>query len=58
MDESRYPLFNKVRHDPDVKVYISEQNIAMKALGFTEHSQAHVKVVADEPRPICRWSFI
>lgn len=52
MDESRYPLFNKVRHDPDVKVYISEQNIAMKALGFTEHSQAHVKVVADRTAEI------
>ena len=52
MDENRYPLFNRVRHDPDVKVYISEQNIAMKALGFTEHSQAHVKVVADRTAEI------
>ena len=45
-NKNRFPLFNKVRDDHDVKIYISEQNKSMKALHFTEHSFAHVGLVA------------
>lgn len=45
--ETRFPLFAKVRHDRDISVYIEEQNKSMQALGYTEHSFAHIGVVAD-----------
>ena len=45
-NKNRFPLFNKVRDDHYVKIYISEQNKSMKALHFTEHSFAHVGLVA------------
>jgi len=45
-NKNRFPLFNKVRDDHDVKVYIAEQNKSMKALHYTEHSFAHVGLVA------------
>ena len=45
-NRDRFPLFNKVRDDHDVNVYISEQNKSMKALHYTEHSFAHVGVVS------------
>ena len=45
-NKNRFPLFNKVRDDHDVKIYIAEQNKSMKALHFTEHSFAHVGLVA------------
>lgn len=45
-NKNRFPLFNMVRDDHDVKVYISEQNKSMKALHYTEHSFAHVGLVA------------
>ncbi len=44
--KDRFPLFNRVREDHDVTVYIAEQNKSMKALHYTEHSFAHVGVVA------------
>ena len=37
-DAKRFPLFNKVRHDHDINVYIEEQNKSLHAMGFTEHS--------------------
>ena len=45
-NKERFPLFNKVRDDHDIQVYITEQNKSMKALHYTEHSFAHVGVVA------------
>lgn len=45
-NRERFPLFNRVRDDNDVKVYIAEQNKSMKALHYTEHSFAHVGLVA------------
>ena len=45
-NKDRFPLFNKLRDDHDVSVYISEQNKSMKALHYTEHSFAHVGLVA------------
>ncbi len=46
-DKNRFPLFNKVKHDHDINVYIEEQNKSMSAMGYTEHSFAHIGVVAD-----------
>lgn len=42
-----YPLFKKVKEDEDVNIYIKNQNEAMKAMRFTEHSFAHVAVVTE-----------
>ena len=47
IDADRFPLYNRVRNDHDIGVYIKEQNLSMKAMGFTEHSLAHIGVVAD-----------
>ena len=41
----KFPLFEKVKSDHDVHVYIEEQNKSMKALHYTEHSFAHVAIV-------------
>lgn len=46
ISEKTFPLFEMVRNDGDVNVYINEQNKSMKALHYTEHSLAHVGVVA------------
>ena len=46
-DQKRFPLFDRVKHDHDIKVYIEEQNKSLHAMGFTEHSFAHIGVVAD-----------
>lgn len=45
-NKERFPLFNRLREDHEVKVYIAEQNKSMKALHYTEHSFAHVGLVA------------
>ena len=46
-DEKRFPLFDKVKHNQDINTYIKEQNKSMHAMGFTEHSFAHIGIVAD-----------
>ncbi len=46
-DENRFPLFNKVKQNHEISVYIEEQNKSLHAMGFTEHSFAHIGVVAD-----------
>ncbi len=46
-DAGRFPLFHRVKHDHDISVYINEQNKSMAAMGFTEHSFAHIGVVTD-----------
>ncbi|MBQ5316840.1 MAG: HD domain-containing protein [Oscillospiraceae bacterium] len=46
-DVRRFPLFYRVRHDHDINVYISEQNKSLHSMGYTEHSFAHIGVVAD-----------
>ena len=38
--------YEEVRKDPAVKVYIAQADASMEALGFTEHSFAHVTQVA------------
>ncbi len=44
-NELRFPLFNKVKSNHDIYVYIEEQNKSLHALGFTEHSFAHISIV-------------
>ena len=41
----RFPLFDKVRNNHDIRVYIEEQNKTVHAMGFTEHSHPHVEIV-------------
>ncbi len=38
--------YEQVRRDPAVNVYITQADASLKALGFTEHSFAHVSKVA------------
>lgn len=38
--------YEQIRQDPAIQVYISQADASMKALGFTEHSFAHVTRVA------------
>lgn len=45
IDGGTYPLYERVRQDHAVSVYIGEQNKSMKALHYTEHSFAHVGIV-------------
>ena len=44
--------FEQVRADKAVRVYISQADAALKALGFTEHSFAHVTMVAERAAAI------
>ena len=46
-DANRFPLFHRVKHDHDIGVYIDEQNKSLYSMGYTEHSFAHIGVVAD-----------
>lgn len=38
--------YEEIRHDEAVKVYIKQADASLGALGFTEHSFAHVGIVA------------
>ena len=42
----------QVRHNPQVRTYIQKADEALAALGYTEHSFAHVGKVAKEAREI------
>ena len=44
--------FEQVRADKAVRVYISQADAALGALGFTEHSFAHVTMVAERAAAI------
>ena len=39
--------YEQVKQDEAVKVYIAQADASMEALGFTEHSFAHVTKVAE-----------
>lgn len=43
----RFPLFNRIKQDHDISVYIKAQNGSLQAMEYTEHSFAHIGVVAD-----------
>ena len=38
--------YDEIKRDPAIKTYIREADASMAALGFTEHSFAHVGRVA------------
>ncbi len=40
--------YNDVKNDPAVTVYIKAADDSLRALGYTEHSRAHVAKVAEE----------
>ncbi len=50
--KDRFPLYVRVRNNKDIDIYIQAQNESLKALGYTEHSYAHVGLVADRTRYI------
>lgn len=39
--------FNQIKNNADIKTYISKADEALNALGYTEHSFAHVSKVSD-----------
>ncbi|MEE1227556.1 MAG: HD domain-containing protein [Lachnospiraceae bacterium] len=51
-DMERFPLFSKIVKNKAARIYIECQNKALKALGYTEHGFAHVKIVANRTRYI------
>ena len=40
--------FELIKNDPDIKTYITKADESLKALGFTEHSFAHVGRVSED----------
>ncbi len=46
-NKERFPLFDKVKNNHDIDVYIEEQNKTLHAMGFTEHKHAHVEIVKE-----------
>jgi len=44
--------FEQIKADPSIKTYIKEADALLGALGFTEHSFAHVGIVADTAKYI------
>ncbi len=46
-ETDRFPIFNRIRNDHEINVYIKEQNKSMHAMGYTEHSFAHIGVVTE-----------
>ncbi|MBQ3404438.1 MAG: HD domain-containing protein [Oscillospiraceae bacterium] len=39
--------FNEIKHNSDINAYIRQSDVSLAALGITEHSFAHVTVVAE-----------
>ncbi|MBQ7411547.1 MAG: HD domain-containing protein [Clostridia bacterium] len=46
--------FNEVKNNPKIKAYISKADESLLALGYTEHSIAHVGLVAERAEYILR----
>lgn len=44
--------FEQIRKDPQIRTYIQKEDETLIALGYTEHSFAHVCLVADKARDI------
>ena len=42
--------FEEIKQDPDIRTYIKKADESLIALGFTEHSFAHVGLVAENGR--------
>ena len=45
-------IFEQIRQDPQIRAYIKKEDETLIALGYTEHSFAHVCLVADKARDI------
>ena len=39
--------FEQIKHDPAIRTYVKEADASLEALGYTEHSFAHVTKVAE-----------
>lgn len=39
--------FEQIKHDPSIRTYVKEADASLEALGYTEHSFAHVTKVAE-----------
>jgi len=39
--------FSKVKNDPQILEFIKQTEVALKALGYTEHGLKHSSLVAD-----------
>ncbi len=39
--------YEQIKNDPDIRVYVKEADASLAALGYTEHSFAHVTKVAE-----------
>jgi metal-dependent HD superfamily phosphatase/phosphodiesterase len=50
--KNKYPLYEIILASDDINAYITEQNLSMKALGYTEHSFAHVGLVTERTKYI------
>ncbi len=46
--------FNEIKNNPQIKDYISQADVALQALGYTEHSFAHVGKVAEGTKYILK----
>lgn len=44
--------FDEIRKNEDIKTYIRKADESLVALGFTEHSFAHVGIVAENSKYI------
>ena len=44
--------FDEIKHDPQIKIFIKKADEALEALGYTEHSFAHVGMVASRAKYI------
>lgn len=47
--------FEMIKKDPAIKTYIAEADKSLEALGYTEHSFAHVCAVAERAASLLAW---
>lgn len=47
--------FEMIKNDPSVRTYITEADRSLEALGYTEHSFAHVTAVAERAALLLDW---
>ena len=46
--------YEEIKHNPAIRTYISQADASLIALGYTEHSFAHVTTVAERSEYILR----
>lgn len=47
--------FEMIKNDPSIRTYITEADRSLEALGYTEHSFAHVTAVAERAALLLDW---